>query len=324
MKTINGIVTDLRERRLWVVVVVLVGALVAVPILLSKKASNTSVAQLPISGSPASLSVGGQAITLNDSQTGSHPSGKARDPFTAQKSPKAAKASGTSTTVNSGTTAGGSADSTAVGGSSGSASTVTGGGSAAPTTGSTPTVPTTPVTTSPATTPATPAPTGLTATESYSVSLAITNPSGGFDTIDPLERLSAISSKGTPLLIELGVLKGGHRVLFVVQPGTVVGGGGKCTPGPIDCEILSLSPNQVERVSKQTSSGPVSVAQFSITAIKTQQHSTVADAATARRLVSAEGQKVLANSALSALSLFQYDPNVGAVLDLRNLTVGGN
>jgi hypothetical protein len=32
---------------------------------------------------------------------------------------------------------------------------------------------------------------------------------------------------------------------------------------------------------------------------------------------------VLSKSNLSALSLFQYEPNLGAVVDLRNLVVGG-
>jgi hypothetical protein len=32
----------------------------------------------------------------------------------------------------------------------------------------------------------------------------------------------------------------------------------------------------------------------------------------------------MANSPLSSGSLFQYDPSVGAVVDQRNLTVGGN
>ena len=37
-----------------------------------------------------------------------------------------------------------------------------------------------------------------------------------------------------------------------VQPGAIVHGPGKCTPGAIDCEVLSLGANQVESVSVQT------------------------------------------------------------------------
>ena len=101
----------------------------------------------------------------------------------------------------------------------------------------------------------TPASTGLTATQSYHVSLAITTSGGGVNTIDPLERLSILPSKQQPMLVELGVLQGGHSVLFAVEPGTVVSGAGTCTPGPIDCEILTLNPGQTEGISKQSRLG---------------------------------------------------------------------
>jgi hypothetical protein len=39
---------------------------------------------------------------------------------------------------------------------------------------------------------------------------------------------------------------------------------------------------------------------------------------------SAAGRRLLSTSTLSALSLFQYEPSLGAVVDLRNLTVGGS
>ena len=79
--------------------------------------------------------------------------------------------------------------------------------------------------------------------------------SGSLNTIDPLQRLSILPGKQQPMLVELGVLQGGRRVLFVVEPGTVVSGAGTCTPGPIDCEILSLAPGQTEGLSKQGATG---------------------------------------------------------------------
>lgn len=156
------------------------------------------------------------------------------------------------------------------------------------------------------------------------MTLAITDSSGGFNTIDPLPRLGLLPSDHRPLLIELGVLKGGHRVLFVVQPGTVISGPGTCTPGPIDCQILSLAAGQTEQLSVQSPSGVVSVALFSVTGITADQFSSTGAADKARQAVDAAGLKLLNKSALSALSLFQYDSSVGAVLDLRNLTVGGS
>ncbi len=50
-----------------------------------------------------------------------------------------------------------------------------------------------------------------------------------------------------------------------------------------------------------------------------------ADAANkARQTTSEGGREQLNRSPLGAVSLFRYDPSVGAVVDLRNLTVGGS
>ena len=152
----------------------------------------------------------------------------------------------------------------------------------------------------------------------------MTNTAGGVNRIDPLERLSVLPSERQPRLVELGVLHDGRRVLFVVQPGTVVAGPGTCTPGPIDCEILSLAQDQIEGISTQSPAGVSPVAQFAITAITTGEHSSVAAAGAVRRRESAAGRRLLNLSTLSALSLFKYRPSLGAVVDLRNLTVGGS
>jgi hypothetical protein len=339
MKTLKGIVTDLRQRRLWIVAVALAVALVAIPVLLSKKASSTPVAQLPSTGASASLSTGGPAVTVEGTPNQSQLSGKGRNPFT----PQAAASHVSGGSAAAAAAAGGSAGAigavgSAAGGATGSVGTIPGAGSTG-TGGSTdtgggsvasppaPVAPVTPPTPSPAPSPSPapqPQPAGLRDTQSYRVALSVTNSSGGLNRIDPLERLSVVPSQSDPMLVELGVLKGGHRVLFAVQPGTVVRGPGSCTPGPIDCEVLSLATNQVENVSEQVPSGTNAVAQFAVTAIGIDNYPSVAAASKARRQASAAGSRLLDNSTLDTLSLFQYQPSLGAVLDLRNLTVGGN
>ncbi len=152
----------------------------------------------------------------------------------------------------------------------------------------------------------------------------MTNSSGGLDTIDPLERLSILPSKQTPLMVELGVLKGGKRVLFALQPGAVVSGPGSCTPGPIDCEVLSLAVNQIENLGVQSGSGVSPVTMFAVTAIKADKHPSAAAAWQARNKASAAGRALLNSSALSALSLFEYKPSLGALVSLQNLKVGGS
>ncbi|MGH2881942.1 MAG: hypothetical protein ACRDPA_04455 [Solirubrobacteraceae bacterium] len=120
------------------------------------------------------------------------------------------------------------------------------------------------------------------------------------------------------------MLQGGKQVLFAVEPGAAVSGPGTCTHGPIDCEVLSLTPGQTEGVSKQTATGSTPVALFAVNGIRAVDHPTVAAADAARRTANGAGRQLLAGTPLSAVSLFQYDPSVGAVVDLRNLTVGGN
>ncbi len=161
---------------------------------------------------------------------------------------------------------------------------------------------------------------GLAPTQSYTIALSLTNPGGNLDAIESLERLSALPSEQEPLLVYLGVLEGGRHALFAVPPGTVVSGPGACTPGPTDCEILSLSPNQIESLS--TSAG-VNVALFTVTAIKVESHPTVASANRARTAFSTFGNTRLDSLSLPALALFEYQPAAGVAVDLRNLAVGG-
>ena len=164
----------------------------------------------------------------------------------------------------------------------------------------------------------------LTDRQSYNVTISITNTAGGLDKIDPVERLSVLPGKQQPLLVELGVLKGGQRVLFAVEAGAAVHGPGTCAPAPIDCQILSLAPGQIEALTESTKTGTAPVAMFAVTAIHAQSHSSAAAATKLRKRESAAGRRLLSVSALDALSLFRYEPRLGAVVDLRNLTVGGS
>ena len=265
------------------------------------------------------------AVNVSSAQSTSHLTGHAHDPFIQQKSTKlvAALAAASGGTAVAGTSTGGAPTTAGTTGGAG-ASAATGGTSPATVSGGTGSTGT------PSTTPSNsggagkPAPAGLTATESYRVQLAMTMPDGGVDTLDPLERLSVLPNAQQPLLVELGVLDGGKRVLFAVGPKAIVGGPGTCTPGPIDCEILSLAPDQIETLMAQTPSGVDNVAQFAVAGIDVDHHPSAAAARNAREQASEAGRKVLANLSLPALSLFEYKPDLGAVIDLRNLIVGGN
>jgi hypothetical protein len=332
MSFFDPLIKDFRERRLWPVALVLLVALVAVPVLLSKTSTpKPPVPNLPQTGAAgtANPDTAVPAVSLSAGNINSALRAALRDPFRQQKAPgttttatvtaAATTSAGSNptsgapaTTGSNSTTTSSTTSPTGSGGASGTGGTGSGGGSSP---GVKPVFPTG---------KPKPAPTGLTATQSYRVTLAITNPAGGLDTIDPLTRLSVIPSRGQPLLVELGVLQGGNRVLFLVQPGAVVSGPGVCTPGRIDCEILSLAPGQIETLAVNAPTGVTPVAEFAVTAIGADQHPTAAAADQARRLESAAGRRLLQGSTSSALSLFPFKPGLGALVDLRNLTVGGN
>ncbi|MBV9174818.1 MAG: hypothetical protein JOZ81_32550 [Chloroflexi bacterium] len=314
MSVVRSFLGELRERRLLPVVAVLVVAIVAVPLVLAKSpAPVPAPAPSSASGLPVSGNAGTPSLSVASAPSVTPPSGPARDPFRGSAIPGgSASSGGTSAAGAAAGAAASAAGSTAAAGASGSSSSPTGGS-----TGSA---------TEPSTTP-TPPPSHkptvalLTPTQAYHVALAITNASGDLNQIDPLERMSVLPSQQNPLLVELGVLRGGGRVLFAVQPAAVVSGPGSCTPGPIDCQILSLAPGQTETLS--SSNGSVSRLLFAVTAITADQYPSAAAADKARQNVSADGRRLLSNSTLTALSLFPYDPSLGAVVDLRNLSVEG-
>jgi hypothetical protein len=326
----HRIVGDLAgHKRLWPVAGVLLAGIVAVPVLLTKSSSAPPAPQAPLPAVPPATGTSLPTINVQATPGKARINGTAHNPFaptaggatsSTSSSPTTAStvtpgASSTLNAVPAGTSSGSST------GSSGSSTAAGGGSSTTPTTGSGGGGTVTPPSITGGSKPK-PAPTGLSSTQSYQVAMAITNSAGGVDTVDPLARLSAVPNNQQPLLVELGVLRGGSRVLFAVQPGTVVAGPGVCTPGPIDCEILSLGQDQTEAISSHDSGAH---ALFAITGVTAVNHASAALANLARHAASSAGRAALnrSSSSLPALSLFKYDPSVGAIVDLRDLTVGG-
>jgi hypothetical protein len=337
MTYVKTVIDDLRQQRLWPVALALVIALVAVPLLLSGKGKGAAPAQVrPVAPvTPAASSASGvPVVSVNAAPTHTRLHGHRRDPFHQPHQSKAKPASasaGNGSANGNGGGSGGSSGAGSTGSSTSTTSTTTTPTSTTPTTTPPPTTTTTPAVTPP------PAPTGLTDVQSYHVGISMTNSAGGVDSLDPVKRLTVLPSERNALLVELGVLKGGRRVLFAVRPGAVLRGPGTCTPGPIDCQILALGPNQIEKLSGQAgsnqivaltstnSSAPVDpTIEFAVTGITAQDHPSTDAANRARRAESAAGRTLLGESKSSALSLFHYDPSIGAVIDLRNLTVGGS
>jgi hypothetical protein len=321
-RLLRGFVTELRQKRLWPVAALLLAVIVAIPVLLTKSASPAPQPQAQIPSTPPPPGGSIPALNVQTTQPHSRLTGRGHDPFATGASASGASSAAVTAAVS---TAFSQATSTLTGGASTTTATGTGGSSivtsGSSSSGTTPSSPPPSIT---GNAKPKPAPSGLKPTQAYDVGLAITNSTGGIDTTDPLERLSTIPSQQQPLLVELGVARGGNRVLFVVQPGTVLHGPGVCTPGPIDCEIVSLAQDQTEQLStKQGSIGSTQVALFAITNISATDYPSAAAADKARRAASSAGRALLDTSKNQMLSLFQYEPSLGSIVDLRNLKVGG-
>lgn len=322
-RALHALVSELRQKRLWPVAAVLVAAMIAVPVLLSKSPKPAAQAEVP---APVAPPPSGTALPAISVQPPVHTNltGHARNPFAA------AAGSGPSGLITSAT---GNAVSSVASAAQNAVNTVTGGGgvpSSPTTTGSVPsgsssttTPSSTPTSTPSITGNAKPKPihTGLTSTQAYAVSISITSSNGGVDSIAPV-RLSGLPSDQQPDVTEYGVLQGGRRVLFALHPGTQVSGPGTCIPGILDCEILSLGQDQTEAISTDGPNGLNQVALFAVTGINVTNYSSAAAASKARHEASASGRAWLSQTSLPTLSLFKYEPSLGSVVDLRNLTVG--
>ncbi len=323
MSFFNSIIKDLREKRLWPVAVALLVGIVAVPVVLAKPAAKVPVAAVPhgqlTGGSLPSRAL--PVVTVSTAPGHSNLKGRGRNPFTQPKGSSSSSTSTTSTvaTTTPGSTTGGSTTGGGTGGTStgGTGGTTTGGTGG--TTGGGSSGGGSPIHTGK------PKPTtsSLTQTESYDVQISITASHGGVNKIGSLERDGTLPNNQTPLLVELGVLKGGKRVLFAVQPGTRFIGPGSCTPGPIDCQVMSLGQNQIESIAPTTAKGVGPYAMFAITGITATHYRSASAANKARNKVSGFGRRLLAHSNSSALSLFPYKSGLGAIVDLRDLTIGG-
>lgn len=338
MSYLNALITDLRDRKLWPLVVVLLAATVAVPVLLSKSPAPAPAHPAPSLALPVATAQAGPAVSVSAAPSGNHLGGSGRDPFTQQllaaagatsSSATAGAAGGVSVSTGSSVSGGSSATASSnTGVSSGSGSGTTSGSGSTGTgssgsTGSTGSGSGTPSLPQP-TVPKKPVSNGLQPNQAYHVAVSITNPSGGLDAIDPLVRDSVLPTPAHPLLVDLGVLQGARKVLFAVEPGAVLTGPGICTPGPVDCEVLSLVPGQTEGISMATATGSTPVAMFQVTGITVDQYSSAAAAKQARLATVAAGRRLLADASSSVLPLFPFDPALDAIVDQRDLIVGGN
>jgi hypothetical protein len=198
VKPIRNLLSDLVERRLWPVALLLVAAAVAVPVYLGRSSDDGATD----AGSPAVTAQAGPkaskaAVKLDESADESDGAGRVHNPFKQKHLPKADKAATDASTTDKAATSGGSSSPAASSGSGGS-SPSTGGGT---TSGGSDTTGTQP------------APAKKTVDISQ-VSLHL-GPVGDLKTYKDIARLSPLPSAGNPLFVFTGVLKDGKTVVLL-------------------------------------------------------------------------------------------------------------
>ena len=237
MNVFRDLFIDLVDKRLWPVAALLVAALVAVPLALSKSApsTRTSAPAPPVAGSelpraPLSVAATGSNVSVQ---------GRIRDPFKQQHvapvsvvsavglgpavAQAAANLNGTSTLTTNPSTIGSSSGSgsSSGGGSSGTSGKSTSGAATAP---------------------------------QSQVQVQFGKAGGSLKTYK-VSALSPLPSSGDPIVIFTGMLKDGKTAVFLVSSDATAQGDGKCTPSKTVCSSILMKAGNTEFLDVATVSG---------------------------------------------------------------------
>jgi hypothetical protein len=234
---------DLVDKRLWPFALVLLVAIVAVPIALSKSAPSTP--QGP-SVPPAAAVANGAGVTLSNQPVAGTVTGPSRDPFAEPLATAGASAASLGTSAGTSTTSGSAA------GGSGSAGGTTlenqatfgtpsvSSGSGSSSSGSSSTGTTTP-SSSGTTQPAAPKPS--TEDRNLTIRFGVRGTDRPRRTVKPR---AALPSPSNPLLIYLGTTSGGKAAKFLVSSDVTPKGFGKCSPSTKVCSSITIKKGEPE------------------------------------------------------------------------------
>jgi hypothetical protein len=272
---VRSLLSDLIARRLWPVAIVLVGALVAVPVLLGPGGDDAPLpsasADGPLGSSPL-VSLAADAPRGGASTTG-------RNPFS-QRDVAPAPERTTGSAPGAGGSDSGSAGGADVGGGFpglGDIDVVPVGG------GSTPT----------------PSPNhgsdGGANRDSYSIDVRIGR-DGRLQNREDVPRLSPLPSDEDPFFVYLGVLADGETALFLVSSDATPTGDGTCRPNPENCQRVELKAGQTEFFDVTTPEGQTVQYQLDLLRVSRKRSATPGMAIAARTRESETGRELLRNA----------------------------
>jgi hypothetical protein len=282
---VRNVLTDLVEKRLWPVALLLVAALVAVPFVIrgGGDAGAPAVADAGDSGTTAGLVSFTDTEGSASERTGG---GSVRNPFEAPFKKKTGASGGSQGGDGDGDGGGSQGDTTSPGIDTGGLGgplpdlglTPVGGG---------PTVPGGPVPSPPST-----GGTGTGRLDSFSVDLRF-GPIGQTQPAYNVPRLMPLPPDGDPFFVYLGVLADGKTALFLLSSDAKVEGDGVCRPTPAQCERIELQPGETEFFEITNADGTKAEYQLDVTRVAKVRASNVAEAAAARSRESEEGRDLL-------------------------------
>jgi hypothetical protein len=232
-KFFEDVVYDLRSRGLLPVVILLVVAMVAVPVLITRGSSDTPEPSLqPTAGVAESAPEAQTAVVSYNPGIRDYKRRlnqlSSKDPFRQQFAQPAADASKLTTTNNAvPAPSSGSGSGTASTGSAGSDTTVSGGDSTGG--GKKRKKP------------------GSKTTYSYSVNVMAGDVNTTLTPFKDVASLTPLPSQTSPVVVYYGLSQDNKQALFLVSNKVdTLSGPGTCVPAPDDCSLLSLAPGQSE------------------------------------------------------------------------------
>lgn len=332
MPFLKNVAKDLVEKRLWPLAVLLVAALVAVPVLVSRGGAAPAPAPAPVAeptggtGGPADAPTTSR-VTLATGDDVEHDHGAVRDPFRVSGAAKARTSSPATA---------------AAAPSSSGASAVTASKSAGPTAAA-PSPARSPSAASPATSPArrgaggatttrpkatpkkatTTKPAAEDPTDTYHVSLRFGVDGGKLKTIKDVARLSPLPSETDPFFVFLGVLTTAakeKRAVFMVSSDATPTGEGACHPTKNDCETVELTKGQTVFFDYTAPDGTPTQYQLELVGIHRTAVTSAAKAQAAFARHSAVGQELLRDAAVrnvraaAGARAYRYLPATGLLV----------
>jgi hypothetical protein len=227
-KVFEDIVYDLRSRGLLPVVILLVVAMVAVPILISRGSSGSAATSLQASASSATPAPETEAAVVSYSPGVRNYKQRlddlsAKDPFR-QQGPTGASVAAASALSTSAPTSG-----SASGSSSTTATTVSGGSDGSADTGTRK------------------QPKSSKTTNTYSVNVLAGDVKVTLTPFKDVQAMTPLPSQSTPVVLFYGLTSDHKKARFLVSNKVAsVSGPGICVPSPDDCALLTLRAGQSE------------------------------------------------------------------------------